>query len=95
MKIKDEVNRLKKLAMRELELTKDEFKKICSEYCYLYKTINHQLYNPSMKLISKWGVSKVYVDRKEYIDVLEDLAYLRYAFSRMKFKGYKKNVKSA
>lgn len=95
MKIKKEINRIKKLAVSELELSKDDFKKICSEYCYLYKTINHQLYNPSMKLISKYGVSKVYVDKMEYIEVLKDLAYLRYAFSRMKFKGYKKNVKSA
>lgn len=44
-----------------------------------------------MKLISTWGRSKVYVDKIEYIDVLQDLAYLRYAFSRMKFKGYKKH----
>jgi hypothetical protein len=58
---------------------------------FLYKTIYHQTYNPSMKLISTWGRSKVYVDKIEYIDVLQDLAYLRYAFSRMKFKGYKKH----
>lgn len=91
MKIKDEVNRLRKLAWTEIELKKDDFKKICSEYCFLYKTIYHQTYNPSMKLISTWGRSKVYVDKLEYIDVLLDLAYLRYAFSRMKFKGYKKH----
>lgn len=58
MKIKDEVNRLRKLAFTEIELKKDDFKKICSEYCFLYKTIYHQTYNPSMKLISTWGRSK-------------------------------------
>jgi hypothetical protein len=34
MKIKDEVNRLRKLAFTEIELKKDDFKKICSEYCF-------------------------------------------------------------
>lgn len=37
MKIKDEVNRLRKLAFTEIELKKDDFKKICSEYSFYTK----------------------------------------------------------
>ena len=34
MKIKDEVNRLRKLAWTEIELKKDDFKKICSDILF-------------------------------------------------------------
>lgn len=48
-----------------------------------------------MKIIAVYGTTNVYVDRLEYIDMLHDLALLRYKFSRKKFKGYVRNEKRA
>lgn len=95
MKIKDEIARLKNLAEKTIPIKKKLFGQQCKEYCFLYKSIYNTFKNPNMKIIAVYGTTNVYVDRLEYIDMLHDLALLRYKFSRKKFKGYVKNEKRA
>lgn len=92
MKIKNEIKRLKNLAEPTISISKNRFARECKEYCYLYKSVYNTLKNPNMKLISVYGDYKVYLERLTYIEMLKDLALLRYKFSRKKFKGYAKNA---
>ena len=92
MKIKDEINRLQTLVEPTVSISKRRFAAECKEYCYLYKNVYNTMQNPNMKLISVYGEHKVYLERLNYIDMLKDLALLRYKFSRRKFRGYTKNA---
>lgn len=92
MRIKNEIQRLQNLAEPTIGISKNRFASECKEYCYLYKNVYNTLKNPNMKLISVYGEYKVYLERLSYIEMLKDLALLRYKFSRKKFKGYAKNA---
>lgn len=88
MKIDDEVRHLQKSIDEIVPVSKKMFGKLCKEYCFLYRNVYNVNFNPSMKLMSHYGTTNVYLDKAEYIDMLKDLALLRYKFSRKKFKGY-------
>lgn len=89
MKSKDILRKLKNLEAPAISIDRIELRKRRTEYCFLYRNVYSTWSVPDINLPVTSCGKRVYVDRLRYIDFLEDLALLRYKFSRKKYKGVK------